>query len=404
MLVLALAMTVMGAMGLVMGLGRKRPALILLAGAILASHAWPLFQLTGQTEIAATLEAQLRTVGIIAFVASLSWMIGYWLCVRILPRAAAPVQHAETGLIQFHRLTLVVLAGLLLSAPGGVLGFAQTGFLRLPVDNLLFSVTYAVACVAALTTTLLCVTTSTNGTRPPFVSIALVLLVFWLLGGRTQLAISALTFALVYLGHGRIRARTLALPALVLALLATLTLTFRLTLQGEAIDLWGAVKLMSAQLSLLDGYALCARFVAEYGTHAAHYWETALQIVPRAVFPDKPLQLSRALRLLEARDTLGGLTPGLAGEAFVAAGMIGVAGIGVAFGAALALLDNCYLRLASLRPLAQALTVSLLPLLAIFTLRGGFDTSIFRLDIVLVAGLIGLAWRAPMPRARRPVA
>lgn len=302
--------------------------------------------------------------------------------------------------LQFHRFVLALLCGLLLAAPGGVIGFAQTGFLRLPAESALFSATYAMACLCALTTTIIAIASAAKGTRPPFVSIALVLLVFWLLGGRTQLVITALPLALVYLAYGGVRAMALVLPAVLLLALATLTLTFRLTLQGEAIDPFNAFGMMVAQLSLLEGYALCARFVEEFGTRAGLYWEVVQQVAPRALFPDKPLQLSRALRLMEARDNLGGLTPGLAGEAYVAAGLVGVAGIGIAFGAALGFLDNCYRRLRTLQPVAQALTVCLIPFLALFALRGGFDTAIFRLFILFAAGLLWWAWRSPAAIAR----
>jgi hypothetical protein len=385
---LALFLAGIGLAALWIGVSTRRPALILLAAAVLVSHAAPL----AAPQTAATLAAYGDTVAMIGLLASLAWLLGYWLMAREAPDVPQLVT-TTTAPRKFHFAVLALLAILLALAPGGIVGFAETGFLRLPVESLLFSVTYATACLAAFTTTMLCIAAAANRARAPYFSIAVVLLVFWLLGGRVQLVITALSFALAFLAHGRVRAGRLILPGLLVSGLAVLTLTFRLNLQGEAIDPLEAAGLMARQLSLLEGYALAARFVDDAGTQAAHYWQTAQQILPRAFFPDKPPQLSRALRFMEARDTLGGLTPGLGGEAFVSGGLIAVVAIGLAFGAALAALDNCWLRLATLSPLSQSLVACLLPLLAIFVIRGGFDTAIFRLDILVLAWLTGKALR-----------
>ena len=392
-----LALLVAGSLSLFWSLGQQRPGLALLSAGILLFHALPML-LIEPDAMDATLRAYLDAATTIAGIASFAWFIGYWLVARPAQKPP-PMPQAAPVSQGFHRLVLLALLGLLALAPGGPLGFAQAGFLRLPVDSLLFSLTYALACLAAFTTAHI----AGSHPSPPWLSMGLVLLVFWVLGGRTQFAITAIAFGLVFLGQGRIRLHQLILPALATALLAALTLSFRLTMQGVATDLVAALRLTLSQLSLLEGYALAARFVDEAGYHAGHYLATLQQLLPRALFPEKPLQLSRALRLMAARDTLGGLTPGLAGEAFAVGGHICVAAIGIAFGSALALLDNAYRHLGSLRPILQALVVSLIPLLALFMLRGGFDTAIFRLAIVLLAAATGLTWRAthapPLPRA-----
>lgn len=394
---MTLAVAAIGCIGLV--LARGRPGLIFLSIAVLLFHALPLLLLDIDAT-SATQRAYIDTAATIAVLASLAWSAGYWLFARSHPGdAPAPQPAPSAPSRRLHILIILALFGLIAAAPGGFLGFAQTGFLRLPVDSFLFSLTYACACLAAVTTTLLCVHAATDRSAAPWFSMGVVLLVFWLLGGRGQFAITAISFGLVFLAHHRVRLRSFVLPGAIAAVLVTLTLHFRLALQGEATDLGGAVRLTLAQLSLLESYALAARFVEEAGYHGAHYWQVLQQILPRALFPDKPVQLSRALRLMEARDGLGGLTPGVAGEAFAVAGLIGVAAIGIAFGGALAILDNAYRSLVRLSPLLQVLVVSLIPLLAIFALRGGFDTAIFRLVILALAVAVGAFWRtAHAPR------
>ncbi len=390
----ALLLLVVGGLSLLLGCRSGRPALIVLGASIIAFHSLPLAFLDLET-VSATLRAQIDRVAIIAMVASLAWCAGYWVFAR--SRAVAPqVLQPEAGAPphRVHIATLIALTGLMAAAPGGLIGFAQTGFLRLPVDSFLFSVTYAAAVLAAFTTALIAVPAAASRQPTPWLSMALVLLAFWLLGGRTQFAITGIGFCLVYLAHGRVRLRTLVLPGVGAGVLAALTLSFRLTLQGTETGLSEALPLMIKQMSLLDGYALSARYVDELGFAGWHYWETLQQIFPRALFPEKPLQLSKALRLMESRDTLGGLTPGLAGEAFAAGGLIGVAGIGLAFGSVMALFDNAYRRLRDMTPMVQALVVCLLPVLAIFVLRGGFDTAIFRIVVVLGAFAFGSFWQA----------
>lgn len=379
-------------LGLLLALRRGRPGLIFLSLAILLFHALPL-ALLDRDAMSATLQAQIGTATAIAGLSSLAWYAGYWLFSRSLAESAPPEGTATAGPKLFHVSVLLTLLGLIAAAPGGLLGFAQAGFLRLPVNSFMFSLTYACACLAAFTTALLCAHAASGRTAQPWLSMGLVLLVFWLLGGRTQFAITGIAFGLILLAHRRIGLRDLVLPTTVAAVLLTLTLSFRLTLQGEAADLSSAVRLSLSQLSLLESYALAARLVEEAGYQAGHYWQVLQQLLPRAIFPEKPLQLSRALRLMEARDELGGLTPGLVGEAFAAGGLVGVVAISIAFGGTLALLDNAYRALTRLRPLMQALVVSLIPLLAVFTLRGGFDTTIFRLAILLLAAAIGSLWR-----------
>lgn len=389
---MTLALLASSCVGLFLALRNGRPGLVFLSLSIALFHAVPLVWLDPEA-MSATLRAQNNKATSIAMLSSLAWYVGYWLLVRLpvanLQAMGAPVVAPARWL---HAAVMIVLVALVTAAPGGLIGFAQTGFLRLPADSVLFSLTYAFACLAAFTTTILCVYAATRRSAAPWLSIATVLLVFWLFGGRTQFVITAIAFALVFLAHGRMRLRSLALPTLAAATLAVLTLSFRLTLQGEATDLAGSIRLTLSQFSLLESYALASRFVEEAGHQGGQYWQALQQLFPRALFPEKPPQLSRALRLMEARDGLGGLTPGLAGEAFAAAGLIGVVAIGIAFGASLAVLDNAYRALAKLAPLTQALTVCLIPLLALFTLRGGFDTTIFRLAILLLAVALGSFW------------
>lgn len=371
-----------------LGLGKKRPGLVFLAGALLAAHVLPLLahELKLSPPLSATLVAQLGDARAIAILASFAWLAGYCLLAQKAPGSGtAPELLPVADLSWLHRSILAIMFALLVFAPGGIAGFAQTGFLRLPAESTLFSITYATACLAAVSTTFVSVAAARKGTAPPFFSIMMVLATFWILGGRTQFLVTLVSFCLVFLAYDRVRLRGLALPFLAAGGLSILTLLFRLNLQGREIDFAGAMMMMAGELSLLDSYAVAARLVDEHGHRAGHYWQTLQQVVPRALVPDKPLQLSRDLRTLVMRDRLGGMTPGLAGEAFVAGGHLAVAAIGLAFGGVLAALDNLYLRLHSLPAHVQTLTLCLLPFLAIFTLRGGLDTAIFRLAIVLAS-------------------
>lgn len=393
----------LGLMAIFFGWRLARPSLVLLGAAIALSHGLPL-ALADPHDGTATAAAFAGEAVLIAGLASLAWLLGYWLLARPVGDLNRPLAAPASDILPVHLAVLLGMSLLICLAPGGPLGFAQAGFLRLPVETALFSLTYAFACLGAFTTLLLCLQRVANGGPPPWLSMAFVLLVFWISGGRVQLAITGLSFALVYLAHGRISLHRLLLPGLALAVLVAQTLAFRLTLQGEETDLLGALPMALRQISLLDGYALSARYVAEAGFHPGQYWDVMQQVVPRALFPEKPLQLSRELRLMEARDGLGGLTPGFAGEAFTAGGLVWLCAASLAFGGALALLDNAYGALGALSPLRQALVVALIPLLAIFVLRCGFDTAIFRFAILVLGGAVlavGQSGHATRPLRRR---
>lgn len=391
-MVLAVSLIVLGFAATGYGLRTRRPALTLLGAAVLISHGLPLV-LTMPTDRLGTVDAFWPDIVCMTALASPAWVLGYWVLARKPAGAFGTIRTVELDPSPWHIAVVVALVVLIGLAPGGPIGFATAGFLRLPVETPLFSLTYAFACLAALTTSLVCLRQMDNAAPTPWFSIVIVLAIFWLLGGRTQLVITGLSFALLYLAHGRIRPQKLVLPALILLGLALQTLSLRLTLQGEETGLLAALSMTMSQLSLLEGYALSARHVAEAGFHPGHYWDVLQQVMPRAMFPDKPLQLSRALRLMESRDTLGGLTTGLVGEAFTAGGQLGICIVGLLFGGILALLDNAYGALERLGPLHQAMVVSLIPILAIFVLRGGFDTAIFRLA-TMVAGWMVLALSA----------
>ncbi|KQT46880.1 hypothetical protein ASG47_09675 [Devosia sp. Leaf420] len=399
-LAVALFLVTIALPAMAFGVRHQRPALLLLSAAILVSHGLPLVFFDPR-HASATMVAYRGEVVLMTFLASMAWLLGYWLVARPLEDAGTISRGWTFDPLPWH---IAVLIGLVISiglAPGGPIGFAQAGFLRLPVETPLFSVTYAFACLGALTTSLLCLRQLSNGGPSPWFSMVLILAVFWLLGGRTQLAISGLSFALIYLAHGRIRLRRLIVPGVVVAILAVQTLSFRLTLQGEETDFFASLPMTLSQMSLLEGYALSARYAAEIRFNPGQYWDVIQQVLPRALFPEKPMQLSRELRLMEARDLLGGLTPGLAGEAFAAGGHLFVCVIGLLFGAVLALLDNAYAALRGLTPLSQALVTALIPLLAIFVLRGGFDTGIFRLAVILFgSGVLAVFQSAKLNPAR----
>jgi len=368
----------LGAVVLVAGLAKRMPALAILGATILFSHATPLLSRPDN--------AQAETVLVMTMVASLGWCLGYVLLALAPPLPALPYFPQPAPPRRLHTVFLATLLVLVAAAPDGPPGFLASGLARIPVESTLFSLTYVAACAAAFTTSLLLVHATASGGRPPIFSMAVILVVFWSLGGRGQFVVTALTFLLIYGGYGRPRPAVLALLALVLIVLAAFTLSFRLSIQGRETDVMSALPIMMGQVSLLDGYALSARYVENFGHQAGHYLDTLQQLLPRALFPEKPPQLSRELRIMSARDTLGGLTPGLVGESYVTGGHAMVAALATLFGGVLALLDKAWQRLPLLSPSRQAVLAGLLPVLSIFALRGGFDTAIFR-----VAVLFGIA-------------
>jgi len=280
----------------------------------------------------------------------------------------------------FAALCLAVTA-----QPAGLVGLVTATFTRVPVQGFIYSLSYLICCYLALTTVAVTSKRLAAGQRPPYVSMVAVTIIFWSLGGRTQLFVTAASMALPFFIRKKLPLHKSVVPGLFVFVLANLTLLFRLRLQGnDRIGFSEAIYKTLEQSSLYDSYAIAARYVAAIGHKPMFYVHNFQQIIPRAIFPDKVDQLSKQLRLLVMRDELGGLTAGLFGEFYVVGGYLALVLLGLAFGFVLARLDRTLAaRHAPLSPLKEGFLCNIIPVLTMLTIRGGFDTSIYRIEILI---------------------
>lgn len=381
----------------------KRPTLFLVAAGLLLGTALPLiaYAIQGDATAGADLQAYRSGVKWLCLISTLAFALGYTLS-SLWPRACSdqswPIAAEDTLAEHVNAATLVVTLGLASTLPGGIVGLALAGFERIPVDNFRFSLTYASACVLSFTVLVTLITRMQRNMPAPWLSMILLLGLFWILGGRAQFFVTLGSLALCFLGYGKGRLLPLMMGAGLFALVAVLTLHFRLSLQGSDVTLLETLKESLAQLSLLDGYAIALRYVEVFGVHPGLYLETLQQIIPRAIDPEKPEQLSALLRHMVSGDDLGGLTITVFGEFFVVGGFPALAVLGVGFGLSVGALDVAFQQLKAYAPSVQAALVLMIPMLGAFVLKAGFDNAIFRLDII--AACMVVAWLAASLRQR----
>ncbi|GGQ16712.1 hypothetical protein GCM10009411_16240 [Shewanella litoralis] len=136
-------------------------------------------------------------------------------------------------------------------------------------------------------------------------------------------------------------------------------------------------------LPMIDHLGLSIKYVEENGyDYGDVYINSVLFFIPRSIWVNKPLQLSRLMRENFYGDTTGGIPPGLFGESYIAFGWVGVFIIAVLYGFLIRFLDkiiiDCPLDIFS------RLRLAVIPTLFGFILvRGGVDIGIYRVGLII---------------------
>ncbi len=280
----------------------------------------------------------------------------------------------------------IIIVTLILVQPGGLTGFIRSNLERVPTENAFSSAIYVCAVFYCYLVCALLICSAVRSRKLPKFHMLASALLFWGQGGRVQFAAVLITFALVMIRYERLRsfrAVLLAVPALAAM---NAILIFRLLLQGGAKS-GNATTLGSTvdQLSMIGTYDLAIQYVHRFGNQWFLYLDMILQLIPRAVYPSKPLQISKIFREVFFGDSLGGIPPGLWGEFYIIGGTVGVLILGTLFGMLLKFLDLSIRTAAGRSAPMQTLVFSLVPVLGIFAPRGGFDNSIFRIAVILAS-------------------
>lgn len=272
--------------------------------------------------------------------------------------------------------------------PLGPVGFIEAGFRRLPLEGFIFSFLYSLNVVVSVTTLLIFVECQSRRVRPPYVQIIASVGLFWILGGRVQFIITLLPYLLALGAAGRLTAWKLALAIIFAGSLSVVTLLLRYQVQGtQSLSFSAALATFASQFELLSGYNIAASYTQVYGNDPLLYGKFLMQVIPRAIFPDKPEQLTSFLRYFIKGDDLGGLTVGLFGEFFVAFGFVGCAVCGAIYGYGLSKLDAVFRSQRIISAVTKAYCYVMIGIATAYVMRGGVDSSVFRLSIVTVVWL-----------------
>lgn len=340
-------------------------------------------------------------LALIVTTALLGTMVGYiFVLIRKLRKARrpTPIDVAKPSPRNFHgflRLASLALLGLalLLAAiqPGGIKAVILANLNRVPKESSLSSILYAVSIVYGYCVMTLLISSVTSNKPLPKLHLLFSAVIFWSMGGRIQFASILVSYALLLLRYKRLSWLSVGLIAIPAAFAMNLILVLRLESQGaqaQSEDV-GIFKLFD-QLSMIGTYDLAVQYVKAHGYNPLLYPSMLIQLIPRGIFPEKPLQISRVFRSEFFFDDLGGIPPGLWGEFVITGDLVGIVVAATLFGIAIASLDMRIWTAPRHSTHLQAMYFSLIPVLGVFAVRGGIDNSIFRMAIV-VGSTFGLA-------------
>lgn len=212
------------------------------------------------------------------------------------------------------------------------------------------------------------------------------LLIAFASGGRSITVLLLIAFSwdrLVRLKSAQVAA-VATLGAIGIAGLSKAVLELRYAAQGSAkagsLDF---AEIATTGLAFVDHMGLAIDYAAARGHSYGESYVNALGlIIPRDLWPDKPLQISILFREFFFGDIAGGVPPGWFGEAYVAFGVLGVVIAGLVLGFLIGRLDNAndHIRHTD-APLIAAATGFLVPLVSYALVRGGFDIGAIRIGI-----------------------
>lgn len=141
-------------------------------------------------------------------------------------------------------------------------------------------------------------------------------------------------------------------------------------------------------LPFIDHFELSRNYANDYGhDFGSALFSLATLPIPRALWPDKPLQLSRLVRQAYWGDATGGIPPGLFGEAFIGFGWIGFMITGLIYALLLRWFSNQY-SLRSDETYSVATVATLGSTIGFVLVRGGLDIGIYRVGLIVIAHII----------------
>jgi len=278
---------------------------------------------------------------------------------------------------------------------GSLEAWVAASYTRVAIDNSFLNylfplATFSLVACIALYAVQRRLTLSRGTTCAIYAACVLQLLVALIAGGR-----SVLLFYLFSLlvAHGRIRLpRWVTLTAVaVIAVTISGSMVF-LRYQQQAADarftlnLRNVISASYTGLPYIDHFQLARDYVARNGhDFGGLYAKVLLLPVPRQLWADKPLQLSRRMREEYWGDSSGGIPPGYFGEAFIAFGWPGVIAASLVFGGLLRHLSHRF----PLRPSSGPYIISIAAVtgyaIGFVLIRGGLDIGAYRVGLIVAS-------------------
>jgi oligosaccharide repeat unit polymerase len=208
-------------------------------------------------------------------------------------------------------------------------------------------------------------------------------------GGRSMLIL--FLFSMLIIRVKRItayQAVAMASIATAFVLISGYMIAERYRAQGAqaefAVTLPAVVQASYTGLPFIDHIALSQIYSERKGhDYGAVYLNSLTAFVPRDLWPDKPVQLSRHVRNEFFGDSEGGIPPGLFGEGFIAFGYPGLLLVAVSFGMLLAALEG-YSTSSPSATVNRLRTAIFSGLIGFVLVRGGIDIGVYRVGLIVV--------------------
>lgn len=258
-----------------------------------------------------------------------------------------------------------------------------------PIVNLLFP-------VATLTTTA-CIVLYTVARRESlgwqlrvsiYFTTALQLLIALASGGRSVLLLLVVS---LLIAHGKPKApKWILYSAVSLAIVSGSGLMIYARYQQQEakasfdLNISNIIEASYTGLPYIDHFELARQYTQDFGhDYGSELLAIAVLPVPRALWEDKPIQLSRKMREAYWGDTSGGIPPGLFGEGFIGFGWIGVILISILYGMILRTFSSKYsLHNKSIRSISA--TAVLGSAIGFVLIRGGLDIGTYRVGMIFL--------------------
>ena len=309
---------------------------------------------------------------------------------QALPKSVFRLAVATLLLTLFYIVVSIALKG-------GLSGWITKSYTRVATDNSLINYLFPLPTFTLVSTVvqysiLRRVALSTQSKTLIYTNCLLQLLIALAAGGRSVLLLYVISLVVA---HGKPKIpKWLLYSSLAIAIVSTSGSMIYLRYKNQSAQAtfdYSLINVVDASytgLPFIDHFQLTREFVQEYGFDYGQSYANLITLpIPRSIWEEKPLQVSRVFREAYWGDSSGGIPPGLFGESYLAVGWAGVMFVSLAYGVILRKIGLRY-RISSNDSFQVATIATLGSAIGFVLIRGGLDIGVYRVGLIIASLLI----------------